>query len=73
MNLFARASLNTCFPHCSAVPKVSIPAAIEAYFALVGNIPESCFGAKAEHRFRDTLKIMAWIKEEGAPPLSETA
>ena len=27
---------------------VSIPAAIEAYFALVGNIPESCFGAKAE-------------------------
>ena len=26
-----------------------------------------------EHRFRDTLKIMAWIKEEGAPPLSETA
>lgn len=26
-----------------------------------------------EHRFRDTLKIMAWIKDEAALSLSETA
>jgi D-alanyl-D-alanine carboxypeptidase len=26
-----------------------------------------------EHRFRDTLKIMAWIKDEAALSLSDTA